>query len=165
MGKPPQRKRSMLNSLKHFGYRRILFLVGGAAGLFLVYFFQHYLDFYSLLIKGEFPRELNYSANFTKLEPWPFVLNKLARYLLNDLFTIAIIYGLFHERKYLNFSFVVLIFGLVFLLPSYLVLYLSKPEGFSSLLSHLHRIVLNPVLMMLLIPSFFYQRKIAAQKR
>jgi exosortase F-associated protein len=154
----------MLSRIKAFGFSRILFLLIGALGLFLVYFFQHYLDFNTLILKGELPQELNYSANFTDVETVPFVVNKVGRYLLNDLFTIAIVYGLFYEGKYLRFAFAVLLFGLVFLLPTYLILYLSKPAGFSSLLSHLHRIVLNPVLMMLLIPSFFYQRKISKQK-
>jgi len=150
--------------LKQFGYTRILFILVGAIGLFLVYFFQHYLDFHSVLFKGEWPQELNYSSDFKQVESIPFIVNKLGRYLLNDLFTIAIIYGLFYEKKYLRFAFLVLLFGLIVLLPSYLFLYLAKPVGFSSLLSHLHRIVLNPVLMMLLIPAYFYQRRISHEK-
>jgi exosortase F-associated protein len=146
--------------LKQFGYARLLFVILGAFGLFLVYFLQHYLDFYSIFVKGQLPHELNYSSDFKEVEKVPFIINKVGRYLLNDLFTIAIIYGLFYEKKYLRFAFIVLLFGLIFLLPSYLFLYLVKPVGFSSLISHLHRIVLNPVLMMLLIPAYFYQRRL-----
>ena len=138
-----------------FGYARILFILFGAMGLFFVYFFQHYLDFHSVFFKGQWPQELNYSTDFVEVESFPFVVNKVGRYLLNDLFTIAIIYGLFYEKKYLR---------LIFLLPTYLFIYLAKPSGFSSLLSHLHRIVLNPVLMMLLIPAYFYQRRISQEK-
>ncbi|MDZ7846825.1 MAG: hypothetical protein U5L96_08670 [Owenweeksia sp.] len=50
-------------------------------------------------------------------------------------------------------------FGLFVLLPIYLYLYLQQPAGFSSMLSHLHRVVMNPVLMMLLIPAFAAQRR------
>ncbi len=151
--------------LKQFGYARISFIVLGASGLFLVYFFQHYLDFHSILFKGQAPQELDYSSDFKQVERVPFIVNKIGRYLLNDLFTISIIYGLFYEKKYLRFAFIVLLFGLVFLLPSYLFLYLAKPVGFSSLVSHLHRIVLNPVLMMLLIPAYFYQRRLKDEAR
>jgi len=150
--------------LKKFGYARILFIVLGGMGLFLVYFFQHYLDFHTVLFKGQWPQELNYTADFKKVESFSFIVNKVGRYLLNDLFTIAIIYGLFYEKKYLRFAFVVLLFGLIFLLPAYLFIYLAMPVGFSSLLSHLHRIVLNPVLMMLLIPAYFYQRNLSSHK-
>jgi len=151
----------LIRMLKGFGNARILFILLGATGLFFVYFFQNYLDFHSVFFKGEWPQELNYSTDFVDVETFPFVINKVGRYLLNDLFTIAIIYGLFYEKKYLRFAFMVLLFGLVFLLPTYLFIYLAKPEGFSSLISHLHRIVLNPVLMMLLIPAYFYQRSLA----
>jgi len=150
--------------LKKFGYARILFIVLGGMGLFLVYFFQHYLDFHTVLFKGQWPQELNYTADFKKVESFSFIVNKVGRYLLNDLFTIAIIYGLFYEKKYLRFAFVVLLFGLIFLLPAYLFIYLAMPVWFSSLLSHLHRIVLNPVLMMLLIPAYFYQRNLSSHK-
>lgn len=150
--------------LKQFGYARILFIIAGALGLFLVYFFQNYLDFHSILFKGEWPQGLDYSSDFKDVQKVPFIVNKVGRYLLNDLFSIAILYGLFYEKKYLHFTFVVLLFGLVFLLPSYLFIYFAKPLGFSSLLSHLHRIVLNPVLMMLLIPAFFYQRQVEKTK-
>lgn len=150
--------------LKDFGLSRFLYLALGAIGLFLVYFFQHYLDFHSVLFQFQPPKELNYTSDFVERDNFPFVINKVGRYLLNDLFTIAIIYGLFYEKKYLRFAFAVLLFGLIFLLPIYLFLYLSQPEGFSSLIGHLHRLVLNPVLMMLLIPAFFYQKKLQDEK-
>lgn len=144
--------------MKKFEPLRLVYIISGALGLFLVYFFQHYLDFYSVLFQFKAPEVLSHSHDFVPKEKLPFVVNKIGRYLVNDLFTIAIIYGLFYEKKYLRFSFLVLLFGLLILLPIYLVLFLSNLEGFSSLLTHLHRLVLNPVLMMLLIPAFFYQR-------
>ena len=47
-------------------------------------------------------------------------------------------------------------FGLIVLLP---FIYLSAVPGYSSMVSHLHRLVLNPVLMMLLIPALWHQRR------
>lgn len=142
---------------------RWLFLLGGALGLFLVYFFQDYLDFYSVLFRWEMPHRLDYTASYTDIRAFPFVINKALRYLCNDLFSIAIIYGIFYEKKYARFAFLVMLFGLLVLLPIYLFIYLRQPVGFSSMLSHLHRVVMNPVLMMLLIPAFFYQKRLAAQ--
>jgi len=144
--------------VKKFEPIRIVYVLGGAVGLFLVYFFQHHLDFHSVLFHFEAPKVLSHSHDFIPEDKFPFIVNKIGRYLVNDLFTIAIIYGLFYEKKYLRFSFLVLLFGLLLLLPIYLILFLANIEGFSSLLTHLHRLVLNPVLMMLLIPAFFYQR-------
>lgn len=142
--------------------KRSLYLILGATGLFFVYFFQDYLNFYSLLTEGTL-RQLNYQLSFTEVNTFGFVLNKAGRYLLNDLFSIAIIFGIFGKRKYVRFAFYLMTFGLLVLLPVYLVLYLSQPEGFSSMLSHLHRVVMNPLLMMLLIPAFYYQERLQQQ--
>lgn len=133
--------------------------------MFLVYFFQDYLDFYSVLVEFKAPGKLDYSVSFTEVEPVAFTLNKAGRYLLNDLFSIAIIYGIFGERKYARFAVYVMFFGLFVLVPIYLYLYLQQPAGFSSMLSHLHRIVMNPVLMMLLIPAFAAQRQAEKERR
>lgn len=144
--------------------KRLVLLTLGALGLFLVYFFQHYLDFYHLL-QFKAPEELNYSSDYIVVDPWIFGINKIVRYLLNDLFAMAIIAGLFPDKRYVRFAVLVLMVGLFLLVPLYLWLYLSQPEGFSSLVGHLHRLVMNPVLMMLLIPAFFYQKKLLAQAR
>lgn len=139
-------------------FKRVLYIIGGAVGLCLVYLFQSHLDFYSILFEFSAPKPLDYS-NYGEIDALSFVVNKAFRYLLNDLFSISIIYGIFFEKKYARFAMYVMFFGLLVLLPIYLWLFLMQPEGFSSMLSHLHRIVMNPVLMMLLIPAFFYQRK------
>lgn len=154
----PCKSAGMKSNNQHL--KRLLFILLGGGGLFSVYFFQDYLDFYSLL-QGEPLQRSEIRSEYQNLNPLAFVVNKVIRYLLNDLFAMAIIYGLFFEIKYLRFAFWVLLFGLLFLLPSYLFLYLSQPAGFSSMIAHLHRLVLNPVLMMLLIPAFYYQRKLA----
>jgi len=130
----------------------------GALGLFGTYLFQNYLDFHSVVFELSAPEALNYTADYQPKESFPFVVNKVFRYLCNDLFAMALIYGLFYEKKYLRFAFAVLLFGLVVLLPLYLFIFLQQPPGFTSMLTHLHRIVFNPVLMMLLIPAFFYQK-------
>ena len=138
-------------------FKRWVVLLLGCGGLFLVYFFQDYLDFYSIL-RGEVPDHLEYTSDFQNVNKVAFIVNKTLRYVINDLLAIAVIFGLFSEKKYTRFSFYVMLFGLLVLLPAYLSLYFIQPHGLSSLISHLHRIVLNPVLMMLLIPAFYYQR-------
>ncbi len=139
-------------------FKRLLFIGGGAIGLAFIYLFQLRMDFYSVLFQFSAPQVVDY-INMEDIPPVPFVVNKVLRYLLNDLFSIAIIYGLFYEKKYARFAMYVMFFGLFVLVPAYIILFLSQPEGFSSMLSHLHRVVMNPVLMMLLVPAFFYQRK------
>ncbi len=139
--------------------RRLFLIALGALGLFAIYFFQHYLDFYHLL-QFEPPQEIFYTSDYQDVDAVAFSINKLFRYLFNDLFAMAIIAGLFPEKAYLRFAFFVLLFGLLILSPCYIGLYLWQPAGFSSTIGHLHRLVMNPVLMMLLIPAFFYQKQL-----
>lgn len=147
-----------LRNIKRPGLR-IAALGLGLVGLAALYLWQNYLDFYSLLIRGQAPQEMAHTPDYQNVEALPFIFNKVLRYLLNDLFAVAILYALFFQRKYLRFALAVMLFGLVVLVPLYLVIYLQQPPGLSSMLSHLHRLVMNPVLMMLLIPAFFYQEQ------
>jgi exosortase F-associated protein len=85
------------------------------------------------------------------------VLNKLFRFLLNDFFALLLLYAIFYERKYVLFGLMVQVFGLVVFLIPYL--YLATQYDFPRpLTSYLHRIVMNPTLLMLLIPTLLYQR-------
>lgn len=153
----------MLEKLK-ISPRRFIYLVLGCAGILAVYLFQDYLDFYRLLLFRE-PQRLHYKVEFANsINPLAFTVNKSLRYICNDLFAICIIYGLFGKGQYVRFAMYVMLFGLIILVPAYIFLYLEQPVGFSSMLSHLHRITMNPVLMMLLIPALYFQERSAREE-
>jgi exosortase F-associated protein len=91
----------------------------------------------------------------------PFIVNKTLRLVLNDAACFIFIYALFQEQKYLRVAFFVFLVELVILLPLYFILKLSiegNSEISSPLLSQIHRLIINPTLMILLIIGFFYQR-------
>jgi len=88
-----------------------------------------------------------------------FIINRSIRFLLNDALAIGVIYALFKERKYVIFSLYVQVIGVVLFLLPYFVLKIYFPSYNGPLISFLHRIILNPTLLMLLIPAFYYQRK------
>jgi exosortase F-associated protein len=87
-----------------------------------------------------------------------FLINRTIRFLVNDLLAIGLIYALFYERKYLVFAVWVQVVGTVLFLLPYFVLKLYFPLYNGPLISYLHRLILNPTLLMLLIPAFYYQR-------
>lgn len=89
-----------------------------------------------------------------------FLINRTFRFLLNDAFTIGIIYALFNERKYVIFSLYVQVAGVILFLIPYFILKLYLPNYNGPMISFLHRLILNPTLLMLLIPAFYYQRKL-----
>lgn len=114
-----------------------------AMGLLLVYLFQRYDVAAALGITGNMSR---------------FFLNRSVRFLLNDALMIGLIYALFEKRKYIVFALWVQLVGvLCFLLP-YFTLKFYFPSYNGPLISFLHRLVLNPTLLLLLIPAFYYQR-------
>jgi exosortase F-associated protein len=91
---------------------------------------------------------------------WVFVINRTVRFLLNDFLTVLLIYALFFERKYVVFALWVQAAGLVFILIPYFMLKFQFPRYNGPLISFLHRLVLNPTLLLLLIPAFYYQRSL-----
>lgn len=90
-----------------------------------------------------------------------FCINKAIRLILNDLACIIFIYAVFQKRIYLKASYYLFLIELLILLPAYLVLKLNlegTSELSSPLLSQIHRLIVNPLLMFLLIVGFVYQR-------
>lgn len=90
-----------------------------------------------------------------------FVVNRTARLVLNDVACLMIILAVFREAKYLKIAFWVFLVELLVILPAYLVTKLSlegDSEISSPLLSQVHRLIVNPMLMILLMAGFLYQR-------
>lgn len=90
-----------------------------------------------------------------------FVVNKSLRLIANDLACFMIIIAIFQERKYLKVAWYVFLVELLIILPFYFIIKLSvegESEISSPLLSQIHRIIVNPTLMILLIIGFFYQK-------
>src|SRR5690606_17307145 len=82
-----------------------------------------------------------------------FLVNRLIRFLLNDALMIGLIYVLFYERKYVVFALWIQAIGMVLFLLPYFVLKSYYPGYNGPLLSFLHRLIINPVLLLLLIPA------------
>jgi exosortase F-associated protein len=89
-----------------------------------------------------------------------FIINRSIRFLVNDALAIGLIYALFKERKYVLFAVYVQVAGMVLFLFPYFVLKIYFPKYNGPLISFLHRLVLNPTLLMLLIPAFYYQKSL-----
>jgi exosortase F-associated protein len=89
-----------------------------------------------------------------------FLINRSIRFLINDFLAVLLIYALFEQRKYVIFALWVQAAGFVFLLLPYFALKLYYPTYNGPLINFLHRIILNPTLIMLLIPAFYYQKRL-----
>lgn len=124
---------------------RIILGVFACSGLASVYLFQ----------------DLGIGASLLPEEPGlRFIMVKTFRFLVNDLFAIGLIWSIFPGRGYLITALFVQLFGLIFFLIPYFILKVGFGYGDGPLISFLHRLILNPTLLLLLIPAFLFQSRV-----
>jgi len=114
-------------------------------GIALTFLFQEFT----------FLSNLNISGNAQ------FILRKVLRVLLNDFFMLIFIAAWFKEWRITRLAIAIQLIDSLILLPAYLVLKLwaeGNAEISIPLLSQLHRLIINPTLMILLIPAVYFQR-------
>lgn len=130
-----------------YWYRGILVAVGLVV-LVAVYIYQ---KINIALLIGEFS------------PPVIFIINRTVRLILNDLACFLIILGVFQDKRSLRIAFYVFLAEALIILPLYLAVKLTMEgdsEISSPLLSQFHRLIVNPMLMLLLIAGLFYQRHV-----
>lgn len=96
-----------------------------------------------------------------------FAARKIFRVLLNDSLMLLFIHALFLDRSVTRLAWYVQLIDTLILLPIYLFVklyYEGDGEISMPLLSQLHRLIVNPTLMVLLIPAVYYQRIRAGQQ-
>src|SRR6267154_1313339 len=125
------------------------FMVGiSLSGLALFYVFQQ-VDYLHFFFAGAF------GANTV------FIFNKTFRLVANDLLCVVLIVALFEKKKYVRVAFLLFAFELVSVMPLYFWIKLTlegDSEISSHLLSQIHRLIVNPMLMVILIAGFYYQK-------
>lgn len=90
-----------------------------------------------------------------------FIAKKVIRVIVNDTCLLLIIHSWFDNKNITRIAWRVQLIDTLLLLPIYLSLKLTL-EGVSELssplLSQLHRLIVNPTLMILIIPAVYFQR-------
>lgn len=80
------------------------------------------------------------------------------RYLLNSILTLGIIGLLFWSWKYVKFTALVLLGFLLILLPLYLFMIESEFSIGENLGFYIRRFLIQPMVLLILIPAFYYQK-------
>ncbi len=85
-----------------------------------------------------------------------FIINRSIRFLINDNLVLLLIYALFYDKKYVKFGLTVEAIGFFFLLVPYFILrfYTAIDHMY---ISFIHRLIINPTLMVLLVPAIYLQ--------
>ena len=86
------------------------------------------------------------------------ILNLFLRYFANTLLSIAIIYLLFLNKTHVKVAFVLylILFVLLIAIFSYLLFVSEHPNYL--ILFYVRRFLIQPVLLLLLIPAFYFQK-------
>jgi len=124
-------------------HNRLAIAIGCVLGLAGVYLFQQF----------DVAGRLGVDSSMSR-----FLVNRTIRFFLNDAFMIGLIYAIFLERKYVVFALWVQLVGIVLFLIPYFVFKVYYPSYNGPMINYLHRLILNPTLLLLLIPAFYYQR-------
>jgi exosortase F-associated protein len=91
-----------------------------------------------------------------------FVVNRMSRLIINDLLCVTLVATLFQDARFTRLAWWVFLGELLVLLPLYLLLKLSAegPTEISSpVFQPLHRMIVNPLLMIILIAGMYYQHR------
>lgn len=130
--------------------KRKVYILLACAGLAFTYLLQDYFS-------------LQYLFN-GQLSPFvDFSVKKSIRLILNDIFVLLLIYAWFNNRSITKLALNLQLIDTFILLPIYLFAKLSlegNSELSSPLLSQLHRFIVNPFLLLLLIPAVYFQKNI-----
>ncbi|AWK04086.1 exosortase F system-associated protein [Flavobacterium crocinum] len=110
-------------------------------------FYDPFLNYF----KGDFANK-----PFPKFDSLKLFFGLFFRYFLNSVLSLLLIYVLFQNRDILKFSFIVYGFFLVLLLGAFFIILEFFPDSV-WLLFYVRRFVIQPVLVLLFIPGFYYQ--------
>lgn len=126
----------------------MLVVTACVAGLILIYLYQR----------------VNYAGLFgigSDEENLTFAVNRFVRLFLNDGLCVVLIYRLFRGRTiYIRWAWWIFLVEALIILPLYLVVKLSvegPTEISSPLLSPIHRIIVNPLLMFIFMAACYIQ--------
>jgi len=88
-------------------------------------------------------------------------LSTTLRYVINTLISLVILYVFFKDNSVVKFSALIYIMFYVILLGLFLYFVLNPKQEDYYLFFNIRRFLIQPILLLLLFPAFYYQRKSA----
>lgn len=131
----------------------LITILVGVLAIIRVFFADIFYDPLTLFYKHDYL--FSYLPDFDLMK---LIINIFFRYLLNSIVSLAIIYLVFLKRDIVVFSVWVFIVGFfVFIIPFYFFLLNYEQENY-LLLFYIRRFLIQPILLLLLLPAFYYQK-------
>ncbi len=140
---------------------KIISLLGLFAFLFLIRAYESIL-FYDPLIEY-FQNDYLYRG-IPEINTWHLVVDMLYRYTMNSIITLGIIYLIFDNKKYIKFSGFLLMFSFMVMIVVFSLLLRTKFESGYLLPFYIRRFIVHPLFLLILLPAFFYHKKLISKK-
>lgn len=115
-------------------------------------FYDPFLQFF----KGDYINNAFPEYDLTRV-----ILSVISRYLINTIISILIIGLIFWSRKYMLFTSYVYVGFFVILLPIYIYFVESEFSLGENMGFYIRRFLIQPILLLVLIPAFYYQKFLA----
>lgn len=133
-----------------------LLVLAGIGGLIGVRMFEDRL-FYDPFL--QYFREANKNAAVPSFEWGRLILGHLFRFFLNLMFSLVIVQFIFKNKKWTAKAAVLIVLVFIITFPIYLYC-ISTGFSIGYLFSfYIRRFVIQPLVLLLLIPMFYYRRK------
>lgn len=86
------------------------------------------------------------------------LFNTTLRYVLNSLISLGIIFLVFKDKSMIKFSTVIFALAYLLLLIPFLYFVINPKQEDYYLFFNVRRFLIQPIILMLLLPAFYYQR-------
>lgn len=138
-------------------WTKSLVIIIAIAGLVCIRLFEDLLfdDPFLLFFKGN--NVHSYLPSFGWIS---IIFNYFFRYFLNTALSLLIIYAFFSDKKLVQFAGLMYFIFFVTLLFAFLILLKFYDNSLSMIIFYVRRFIIQPVLLLLFIPAFFYQRSL-----
>ncbi len=134
---------------------KVLVFILSISGFVCIRLFENAL-FYDPLIA--FYKSNFQSSSFPELQFWKYSINLIFRFLLNAIISIGLLWVLFLNQNYLKFS--IFLFSVVLLVGFalfWILEYDISTENYMKLF-YIRRFLIHPILVIILIPAFYFQQ-------
>ena len=112
-------------------------------------FYDPFIRFYSLYY---------HDMNPPDVDSIKLILNTAARYWLNSLLSIGLIYMLFRKRNIVKFSFFFYGIAFVALMIAFGIIETYLSPDLYMIFFYIRRFLIQPIFILLLLPAFYYQQ-------
>lgn len=129
--------------------------------LFLVRAFEENLFYDPLIVY--FQNDYLYLP-VPSIDSWRLILNMLMRYIINSAISLGIIYLIFRKKSYIKFSSFFFMTAFMLLIIFFGILLRTKFESGYLLPFYIRRFIIHPLFLFLLLPAFYYQKKLTNKK-